>query len=378
MKRLSIIGSTGSIGKNTLKIASHLKEEFEVVALAAKSNIDLLEEQIKEFRPKLVAVYDETKAIELKRRGVAVEVLASMEGLTAVAEIEGADLVVSATNGSIGLIPTLAAIRKGRQVALATKEVLVSAGSMVMEEAKRYGAKIIPIDSELTALFQCLNGERREDVARLILTASGGPFRNLSEAELRSVSLKAALNHPNYDMGTKVTIDSSTLMNKGLELLEASALFEMPVDKIDVVVHPEQVVHSMIEFVDQSIMAQMGEPNMLPPIQYALTYPTRRRGLLKKFNFTKALSLQFYPPDTERFRCLRLAYEAGREGGSLPCFMNAANEVLVQRFANERISWPAIGEKLEKLMLNHPIEKMSSFDTILAIESEARELAAEA
>lgn len=378
MKNIAIIGSTGSIGQNTLKVIRHLNKDFRVVSLAAHRNIDLLVEQAKEFHPRVVAIFDESLLVELKKRLPGVEVVSSFEGLTRCATLDEADQVVIAVNSSIALAPTVDAIKAKKSVALATKEVLVSAGPWIMSLAKENGVQIIPVDSELTALFQCLNGEDIRFVDRLILTASGGPFRDFTAEDLRRVTVKDALNHPNYSMGSKVTIDSSTLMNKGLEALEASSLFGLPLDRIEAVIHPQQVVHSMVEFQDRAIMAQMGEPHMLPPIQYALTYPQRAPGLLQRFDFTRYSRLDFRLPDLEKFRCLKLAYHAGRAGGSMPCFMNAANEVLVKRFIMNEINWLQIGEKLENLMHGHSIEKMDSFDTILSIEGEARALATKA
>lgn len=374
MKNLSILGSTGSIGRNCLKVASHLGlEKVRVVALAAGNNIELLEEQARQFHPEMVALYDTAKAKELQRRLPNVTVLGGMEGLQAVAEHEKSNLVISAMSGAIGIVPTLAAIKARKNIGFANKEVLVSGGELVMSLVRAYGVELIPIDSELTAMFQCLKGEPSKQVGRLLITASGGPFRTFSEAQLQHVTVEDALAHPNYRMGPKVTIDSSTLMNKGLEMIEAHWLFQVPCEKIEIVVHPQQIIHSMVEFIDSSMLAQMCEPDMLVPIQYALTYPTREPGCLKPFDFVKNGMLHFALPDLNKFRCLGLAYEAIRTGGSLPCYMNAANEVLVHRFLNREISWQMIAAYLEELMSRHSVSPILSFQDLLAVDSRARE-----
>lgn len=374
MKRVAILGSTGSIGLSTLKVINHLgPSHFKVAALAAHSNIDLLEQQAKEFAPTLIAVYDKDKARQLQARLPHITVLGGMEGIEAAASYDKADFVVSAMTGTLGLLPTIAAIRAGKNIGLANKESLVSGGEIVMALAQRHGVRILPIDSEHSALFQCLNGEDPKTIRRLVLTASGGPFRTLSDEQLQSITPERALQHPTWVMGPKVTIDSSTLMNKGLEVIEAHWLFGVPVDKIEVVVHPQSIIHSLIEFVDLSMMAQMGVPSMITPIQYALTYPQRLPGLLQPFDFMKNGTLQFLSPDTGRFRCLSLAYQALRSGGSLPCFMNAANEVLVQRFLTKQIAWPQISAKLERLMEAHPRHAIQSIDDVLAVDHQARQ-----
>lgn len=374
MRYLAILGSTGSIGKNCLAVAKHLgQEKVQVMALAARHNIDLLEQQAREFRPQLVAVYDLVQAHALQKRMPDIPVLGGMEGLEAVAVYQKANLVISAISGAIGLVPTIAAIKAGKNIGFANKEVLVSGGEMVMTLVRKHGIELIPIDSELTAIFQCLKGENAQAVQRILITASGGPFRNYSADQLENVTVDHALNHPNYRMGPKVTIDSSTLMNKGLEVIEAHWLFQVPLKNIDVVVHPQQIIHSMVEFVDSSILAQMGEPDMLVPIQYAITYPNRYGGSLAPFDFVKNGTLQFSLPDTDKFRCLKLAYDAVHCGGSLPCYMNAANEILVQRFLNKEIGWPAIAFNLENLMSRHSVMQMNSIQDILAIDQMARE-----
>lgn len=373
MKRIAIIGSTGSIGTSSLKVARHLKNSIQVVAIAAKSNIDLLEQQALEFHPEIIGVFDKEKAQELQKRIPHTKVIGGMEGIEAVASYTGCEFVISAMTGTLGIIPTIRAIESGKDVGLANKEALVSGGALIMSLAKEKNIKILPIDSEHSALFQCLEGEDPKKVERLILTASGGPFRSFTKEQLQHISVDTALNHPTWKMGPKVTIDSSTLMNKGLEMIEAHWLFNIPPEKIDVVVHPQSIIHSMVEYVDNSIIAQMGDPDMITPIQYALTYPIRMKGLLKKFDFTKNNSLQFFAPDMEKFACLGLAYLALKKGGNLPCFMNAANEVLVSRFLNKQISWMQISQKLEQLMLKQTIYPLHTLDDILMVDTQARE-----
>lgn len=376
MKKISILGSTGSIGESTLKVARHLKENVRIVALAAHSNIDVLEKQAKEFHPELIAVFDEKKALELKKRLPHIPLESGMEGLKAVASYSGANFVVSAMSGTAGLAPTVAAIEAGKTLGLANKEALVSGGALVMALAKKHGVQIIPIDSEHSALFQCLQGQPENRVQRLILTASGGPFRNFTQEQLNGITPEQALRHPTWAMGAKITVDCSTLMNKGLEVIEAHWLFGVPIKNISVVVHPQSIIHSMVEFVDNSLLAQMGESSMIVPIQYAITYPDRQPGLLQPFDFVKYHTLQFLTPDTDKFRCLRLAFDAIQAGGTLPCYMNAANEVLVHSFLEKKIGWNAIATKLETLMEKHQIEEVQSINDVLLIDVQARQDAA--
>lgn len=378
MKSLAILGSTGSIGKNCLAVAKHLGENaVRIVAIAAQSNIDLLEQQAREFHPELVAVYDLEQARKLQQRIPHITVMGGLEGLEAVATHAKANLVISAISGSIGLIPTIAAIQAKKNIGFANKEVLVSGGEIVMSLVRQHGIDLIPIDSELTAIFQCLKGEPSKVVQRILITASGGPFRNFTAEQLATVTIDHALNHPNYRMGPKVTIDSSTLMNKGLEMIEAHWLFQVPLDKIEVIVHPQQIIHGMVEFVDNSILAHLCDPNMLVPIQYAITYPERCIGSLPPFDFFKNNTWQFFAPDTDKFRCLKLAYEAIRCGGSMPCYMNAANEVLVHRFLNKEIAWTDIAFRLENLMSRHARLPIKSLQDVLAVDQMARQEAVE-
>ncbi|NGX58501.1 MAG: 1-deoxy-D-xylulose 5-phosphate reductoisomerase [Chlamydiae bacterium] len=376
MKKISILGSTGSIGTSTLEVVRHLGEGYEVIALSTRQNIDLLEQQIKEFRPKIVSVSDPQKAQELQKRLPSQEILTGIEGAIAVATHPETNLVISAMSGVIGLQPTVEAIRAGKNIGLANKEVLVSGGEFVMSLVKKHNVQLIPIDSEHSAIFQCLVGEDSQNIRRLILTASGGPFRDCTATQLEQVTVEQALKHPNWSMGAKVTIDSSTLMNKGLEVIEARWLFDIPSDQIQVVIHPQSIIHSMVEFNDGSIKAQLSEPSMLIPIQYALTYPQRKPGILPPFDFLQSEVLQFHLPDTVKFPCLALALNALKAGGSFPCTMNAANEVLVDRFLQGQIGWMGIGNKLEQLMSRHSSVNIGSIKDLFDIDQAAREEAA--
>ncbi len=375
-KKIAVLGSTGSIGTGTLRVAKHLG--LKVVALAAKSNIDLLEAQAHEFSPELIAVFEEGAAKVLQNRLPHIPVLHGFDGLKKVAALESADFTMLAMTGSCGIIPAIAAIEAKKQIGLANKEVMVSAGEMISNLVKKNGVTLIPVDSEHSALFQCLRGEKAEKVQRLILTASGGPFLNKTALELSKVTLDEAMAHPNFRMGPKVTIDSSTLMNKGIEMIEAKWLYGIEAAKIEAVIHPQQRIHSCVEFIDGSIMAQMCEPDMLLPIQYAITYPEREKGLLAPYDFTKNGTLTFFSPDKEKFRCLDLATQAMHLGKSYPCFLNAANEVLVEKFLKKKISWTQIGEKLEKLISSHDPQNLLTLDAILEIDALAREKASTA
>jgi 1-deoxy-D-xylulose-5-phosphate reductoisomerase len=377
MKHLAILGSTGSIGRQTLEVAQHLGDsEVQVLALAAKSNIELLQQQIAAFSPKVVAVYEETAALELKKRiGSACQVLVGMEGLCTVASLSEVDFVVSAITGAMGLLPTYEALKAGKRVGLANKEVLVAGGEWLRSKLPDFQDLLIPIDSEHSALFQCLRGEEVSSVKRLILTASGGPFLKRPKEYLDKVTVEEALNHPNWKMGSKVTIDSSTLMNKGLEVIEAHYLFNIPIDRLETVIHPQSIIHSMVEFVDHSIIAQMGYPDMRSPIQYAMMYPKRQRSLLAPFDFTKASHLEFYPPNYEQFPCLKMACEALKKSGSATCYLNAANEVLVNRFLKGDIPWVGIGGLLQKLLDRFHPQPVSDWETVIEIDTMARKQA---
>ena len=373
MKRIAVLGSTGSIGTTTLEVVRHLGSEFSIEALAVHSNIDLLQEQIDLVSPRVVAVFDEERAEELRARKPSVMVLSGLEGLLEISSLDNVDLVVAAIVGTNGILPTLQAIQSGKDVALANKEALVSAGRLVMEAVQEKGVSLFPVDSEHSALFQCLNGENRKEARRLILTASGGPFRDYDSTQLTKVSVDDALAHPNWSMGRKVTIDSSTLMNKGLEVLEAHWLYDMPLHQIDVVIHPQSIVHSMVEFMDGSVIAQLSPPDMALPIQYALTYPHRLQGISPRMDFSQVFSLDFRPPNTSSFPCLELAYRAGREGKSLASYLNAANEILVERFLEQQIGWADIGTKLTQLLDQHTPQRICSVQDILLVDQIARQ-----
>lgn len=366
------MGSTGSIGESTLQVVRHLKENFKIVALAAHSNIDKLEQQALEFCPDMVAVFDHNKAVELKKRLPHIKVASGVEGLEEAASHHSAQMVVSAISGTLGLSPTVAAINAGKDIALANKEALVSGGRLVMNLVKEKGVQLLPVDSEHSAIFQCLHGQKKNAVGKIILTASGGPFRNYSQEQLNQVSAKEALCHPNWSMGPKITVDCSTLMNKGLEMIEAHFLFEIPYEKIEVVVHPQSIIHSMVEFIDGSMIAQMSAPTMIIPIQYALTFPERMPGMIKAFDFIQHGRLEFILPDFAKFRCLQHAYTSLEIGKSMPCFMNAANEVLVKRFLNGEIRWPDISGKLDRLMLQHSAFEVDSLEAVFEADQLAR------
>lgn len=371
--RIALLGSTGSIGTSTLEVALHLG--YQIEALAANSSVDLIEKQALAFKPKVVALFDSNSAAELRRRQPHMNVLEGMEGILEITRMPSVDAVLNGMLGSIGIEPTIEAIKARKRVLLANKEPLVMAGELIMSLAREYGVEVIPIDSEHSALFQCLNGENKTEVKRLILTASGGPFMHKSTEQLETVTLDEALNHPSWKMGKKITVDSSTLMNKGFEVIEAHHLFNIPLEQIEVVIHPTSVVHSMVEFVDGSTIAQLSPPSMKLPIQYALTYPKRLPGITPSLDLTQAVKLEFFPPDKARFPCLELAYQALREGGSMPCFVNAANEILVERFLNGHISWLEIGQKLETLMQTHHTQHGLDLETLLGCDRLARTLA---
>ena len=380
MKSISILGSTGSIGCNTLKVVEHLEDEFRVVALGAGKNVVKLAGQIARFKPELVSVEDESCAEnllkELYKSNVTPPKIALGEsGLIEAATIDAAETVVSATVGAVGFVPTLRAIEAGKRIALANKETLVMAGQLMTEAARKNGAELLPIDSEHNAIHQCLRGETRKEVKRLILTASGGPFRTKSKAEIERATVKEALNHPTWQMGDKITIDCATLMNKGLEVIEARWLFDFDADEIAVVVHPQSVVHSMVEMVDGSIIAQLGVTDMKHAIQYALTYPTRKKNCLPPMNFSKLSQLTFEEPDFEKFICLALAYKALKIGGTMPAALNAANEIAVQAFLDDKIRLSEIPKIIESVMNEHESKPATSLEIILETDASARKQA---
>ncbi|AJF06974.1 1-deoxy-D-xylulose-5-phosphate reductoisomerase [Geoalkalibacter subterraneus] len=374
MKNLVILGSTGSIGVNALDIVAAHPDKYRVVALTAGNNIDLLHEQIRAFRPEIVAVLSESQAKELRRRlgPQGPEVLSGVQGLVACATHGNADMVVSAIVGAAGLVPTMAAIEAGKDIALANKETLVCAGSLVMSRALEKEVRIFPVDSEHSAIFQSLEGHRKHDVRRLILTASGGPFCNRSLAELSHVTPGDALNHPNWEMGRKITIDSATMMNKGLEVIEAHWLFDLPAERLDVHIHPQSIVHSMVEYIDGSVIAQMGVPDMRTPIAYALSYPERLPLKIPALDLCELGTLTFEKPDTQKFSCLKLAYDALREGGSAPAVLNAANEVAVEAFLNGGISFLNISRIIASVLELPREDEIEHIDDVLRVDRWAR------
>ena len=376
MKSLAILGSTGSIGTQTLDVVRAHPERFRVTALAAHKSDGQIEEQIREFSPAIAVLTDEAAAVRLRARyHGATEILSGAEGLLAAAVLPTADTVVTSLMGFAGLAPTLAAIKAGKDIALANKETLVVAGELVMNAAKAHGVAILPVDSEHCALFQCLQGEKREAVERLILTASGGPFRGKKLADLAAVSLADCLNHPTWAMGKKITVDSATLINKGLEVIEAHWLYDMPYDKIEVVVHPQSIVHSLVSFRDGAVMAQLGTPDMRLPIQYALTYPARIASDFPRLDFSRLGALTFEAPDTETFRGLTIAVEAGRAGGTAPCVMNAANEVAVEAFLGGFIGFLDIYHIIEKTLAVRPVRRAVTFEILREEDAWARQYA---
>lgn len=369
MKKIAILGSTGSIGTQTLEIVRE-QGDLQVTALAAGSNIALLEEQIRQFRPRLAAVWEEEKAKDLKERvkDLDIEILYGMEGLIAVAVEEEAELLVTAIVGMLGLRPTMAAIKAGKTIALANKETLVTAGHLIMPLAREHGVPILPVDSEHSAIFQSLNGERDNKIAKILLTASGGPFRGKRRAELEQVTLEDALKHPNWSMGRKITIDSATLVNKGLEVMEAKWLFDVDLDRIQVVVHPQSVIHSMVEYEDGAVIAQLGTPDMRLPIQYALYYPKRRSLSGKRLDFFELGNLTFEKPDMETFEGLSLAMQAMKRGGNIPTVFNAANEKAVAMFLNKEIGFWDITAIISRAMEDVAFIENPNLEEVLLTE----------
>lgn len=371
MKRLAIMGSTGSIGTQTLEIVRENKD-LEVVALAAGKNIDLLEKQVREFRPKLVSLQEEKDCKELAVRlsDMDVTIVPGMEGLIQIAEMEESDILVTAIVGMIGIRPTIAAIKKKKDIALANKETLVTAGHIIMPLAAKMGVSILPVDSEHSAIFQSMQGNKKEQIHKLLITASGGPFRGKTREQLQNIQVEDALKHPNWSMGSKITIDSSTLVNKGLEVMEAKWLFDVELDQIQVVVHPQSIIHSMVEYVDGGIIAQLGTPDMKLPIQYALFYPDRRPMKGKRVDFYELGSITFEKPDMETFTGLKLALQAAEMGGSVPTVFNAANEKAVSLFLNRKIKYLEIPEVIEMCMEKHVRLDNPSVEQILEAEKE--------
>ena len=379
MKNIVILGSTGSIGTNTLDIVDRFPDEFRVVGLTAGSNDEKLEEQVLKYRPRMVALAHDAAAAKLRERvtgtAVDVEVLGGIDGITRVAQASEAELVISSIVGAAGLVPTLAAITSGKHIALANKEPMVMAGKLMQAEARKHGVRIFPVDSEHSAIFQSMEGHRRQDIHRVILTASGGPLWEFSRAQLADVTPERALQHPNWKMGEKITIDSATLMNKGLEIIEARWLFDIPETQIDVLIHRESIIHSLVEYTDRSVIAQLGLPDMRTPISYAMRYPERMPLALPSLDLAEIGRLTFFKPDHDRFPCLRLGYEALRIGGTMPATMNAANEVAVEAFLHGGIRFVDIPDIIQSTMEAHTPREFDSLGPALEADRSAREKA---
>lgn len=376
MKHISLLGATGSVGTQTLDVIREHPESFKLVAFSSGKNLELTRKIIAEFNPSLVSVFEKKDCDTLKAEFPNIKIMFGQEGLVEVAVFDKAEVLVNAVLGSVGLYPTLQAIEARKTIAIANKETLVTAGHLVMEAAKKNNVSILPVDSEHSAIYQCLQGEREKNIDRLIITASGGSFRDLSRDDLKHVTVEDALKHPNWSMGAKITIDSATMMNKGLEVIEAFWLFGLPYDKIDVLLHKESIIHSMVEFHDSSVIAQLGTPDMKVPIQYALTYPDRLPlQSSERLNLAKIGKLHFQDMDLERFRCLHFAIEAGKAGGTLPTVLNAANEVAVSRFLKGEISFLQIEELIESALNNHRSITNPSLAIIQEVDQETRKIA---
>src|SRR3989338_5104556 len=377
MKALSILGSTGSIGTQTLEIARSNPKEFKIVGLTANNNIELLKKQIIEFKPESVAVMENEKAdlldSLLKKEYINTEVYSGIDGIIKIAKLSDADTVINSLVGSIGVKPTIEAIKNKKNIALANKETLVTAGSIVMEEVRKNNVNLMPIDSEHSAIFQCLNGENINDVDKIIITCSGGAFKNLTKWQLENVTAKDALKHPTWNMGNKITIDSATLMNKGFEVIEAHWLYNMPYEKIEVLMHPQSIIHSLVEFKDNSVLAQLGNPDMKIPIQYALSYPKRFSSNSKKLNLLEVKNLSFSKPNLGLFRCLKYAYYAVKLGGTMPAVLNAANEVAVNSFLNKKIKFNDIPIIIKKLIDSHTVLENPNLNQILEVDKKTKE-----
>jgi len=376
MKRIAILGSTGSIGTQALEVISSHSDQFELVAMAAGSNIELVTQQVLKYRPNLVSVSTKELADRLKQNiPSSIKVSYGLDGLIEVACYPTSDILLTAVVGSIGLLPTIEAIKAGKRIALANKETLVSAGHLVMKLAREYQVEILPVDSEHSAIFQCLQGENASQVEEIILTASGGSFRDKKREELMEVTVKEALNHPNWSMGAKITIDSATMMNKGLEVIEAHWLFQIPFEQVKVLLHQESIIHSMVAFKDHSIMAQLGTPDMKVPIQYAFSYPNRIQGNGPKLSLSEIGKLHFRELDFARYPCMKMAYDAGITGGSMPTVLNAANEIAVSRFLNSEVSFLQIEDIIYRTLEKHNAIQDPTLETIKEVDQWAREMA---
>jgi 1-deoxy-D-xylulose-5-phosphate reductoisomerase len=373
-KQIAILGSTGSIGTQTLEVIENNPSLFELYAITANNNVDLLVSQALKYKPEFVVIGNEAHYVALKEalKDEPVKVFAGEDSIAQVAEMQPIDIVVTAMVGYSGLKPTIQAIRAGKRIALANKETLVVAGELISSLVSEYRAEIVPVDSEHSAIFQCLVGENPDAVEKLILTASGGPFRNKSLDELKNVTSAQALQHPNWTMGAKITIDSATMMNKGFEIIEAKWLFGIPAEKIEVVVHPQSIIHSMVQFTDGSVKAQMGLPDMRLPIQYALTYPQRLATDFERLDFAKFSELTFEKPDTQRFRCLALAYQAMNKGGNMPCILNAANEIVNRAFLENKIGFLQMSDIIEKVISQATFIQTPNYEDYVRTDEEAR------
>lgn len=373
-KRIAILGSTGSVGCQTLDVIERFPDRFEIVGLAAGANLDKLAEQAAKHKPRVVSIGKQEEILKFRAMVAdGIKIVAGNEGMVEVATHEKVDVVVTSITGTLGLIPTVEAIKAGKDIALANKETLVAAGELVTSLVREKGVRMLPVDSEHSAIFQCLAGAHQQELKRIVLTASGGPFRNKTKEELRKVQVEDALKHPNWSMGQKITVDSATLMNKGLEVIEARWLFNTGFDKIDVVVHPQSIIHSMVEFPDGSVIAQLGTPDMRMPIQYALTYPERWANDFPKLDFLSLGELTFQQPRMDEFPCLGLALQAGRQGGTMPAVMNAANEQAVAMFLDRQIGFMDIPELIEKVMASHTRVQNPGLDEILMSDIWARQ-----
>ena len=377
MKYISILGSTGSIGTQTLDVVREYSDKISVCAISGNNNIELLRKQIIEFNPGLCCVMDDNNALKLKKllpSHIKTEIISGMEGLIAAAEYEKSEIIVTAVSGMIGLQPTVAAIKKGKTIALANKETLVTGGNYIMNLSRKHNAAILPVDSEHSAIFQCLMANENKAVNKILLTASGGPFIGKNEEFLKTVTVEDALKHPSWSMGKKITIDSATLMNKGLEVIEAKFLFDIGQEQIEVIVHPQSIIHSGVEFIDHSTIAQLGLPDMRIPIQFALFYPNRMENSYKSLSLSDIGNLTFEKPDLSTFKCLSLAFEALRAGGTMPAVLNASNEACVKLFLDKKISFLDIGNINEKVMLSHNPAEIDSIETILQAEEFAKQM----
>ena len=375
MKNIAVLGSTGSIGTQTLDIVRNNTDELKIKVLAAGSNVELIEKQIREFKPEIAVLYnaEKTNELKIKTADTSVKVLSGMDGMIEAATFDDVDTVVTSMVGMIGIKPTIAAIKAGKNIALANKETLVTAGHIIMPLIKEHKVSLLPVDSEHSAIFQSMNGENRKRISKILLTASGGPFRGKSYEELKNVTLEDALKHPNWAMGQKITVDSATLVNKGLEVMEAAWLFDVDVSMIQVVVHPQSVIHSMVEYEDTAVIAQLGCPDMRLPIQYALFYPDRRFLDAKKLDFFEMKSLTFEKPDMDTFKGLKFAMEAAEFGGSMPTVFNASNEEAVAMFLNKKIGFLDIYRIIEESMNRHTVISNPDIDTVLSVERDTRE-----